>query len=119
MENSVENSNKTNREKESLIRSISNEHENLKLYNTNIEQDKKKMQLEIERLRSHCIVLTEENHQYIEKLEELVEEDEKIRRGISVRHEQNLNVLYTNKFTLERSLNNLDEFLSKINLKKV
>lgn len=117
LEITIEENNKAIRDKDKLIRNISIELENQKCYSQNIEDDKIKCQQEIERLRSHTIVLTEENQKYVEELQNMVEQDELVRKAISQRREQNFGILNSNKSTLEKSLTNLDEFLNKLSMK--
>lgn len=117
LEVTIEENNKVIRDKDKIIRNISIELENQKNYSQNIEEDKIRQHQEIERLRSHTLVLTEENQKYVEELQNLVEQDEIVRKALSQRREQNFGILNSNKNTLEKSLTNLDEFLNKLSLK--
>lgn len=100
------------REKEKDIRNATIDIENLKILNSKLTDEKNRQQAEIDRLKSHIMVLTEQNQKYVEEIESTIEQDEKLRQQLAMRRDQNDNLLKNNKAVLERSLNNLDDFLN-------
>lgn len=107
------------REKDKEIRQNLIDIENLKVIKVKQGDDKSKMQGEIDRLKSHIMTLTEVNQRYIDEIENIVENDERIRHQFSLRKEQNDSLIFSNKQTLESSLNNLEEFLNKPNKQQI
>ena len=70
----------------SVITNINND--NMKGVIGKLTQDREKLILEIEKLQSHIMVLTEANKELTEELEAIVERDEKI--GILLRRDEGL-----------------------------
>ena len=101
------------REKEKDNKNACMDIDNLKLLNNKLNEEKNRQSQEIERLKSHILVLTEQNQKYIDEIEAFVDQDEKIKSQLSSRKEISHNLLRTTKSNLDRSLTNLDEFLNR------
>jgi len=101
------------REKEKELKNAGADIENLRLLNDKLNEEKSRQLGEIERLKSHILVLTEQNQKYIDEIESYVEQDEKIKTQMSNRKENSYNLLRTTKNNLDRSLTNLDDYLNK------
>lgn len=98
------------REKE--ITRINEEIYNLKLMNRRANDDKTGLQIENDKLRNYILILTQQNEKLIAEIENIIEQDEQMKESL-MRKDRIVALLRSNKTTLERSLNNLDEFLNR------
>ena len=73
----------------------------------NLEEDNTKLFTELEKMKNHILVLTEQNQKYCEELDNFVDQDEKLRAQLNKRERVNL-IKSSNQFYLEKSLSNLD-----------
>lgn len=101
------------KDKEREIRNLLIDMDNLKHLNSKVNDEKVRQFGEIEKLKSHIMVLTEQNQKYVDEIEATIDQDEKIRQQLAMRRDANDNLIINNKLILDRSLNNLDEFLNR------
>ena len=64
------------------------------------------------KLRNHIMILTELNQNLINEIDNVIEEDEKM-KFILNRKERINSVLASNRYNIDQSLNNLDEYINK------
>ncbi len=87
--------------------SLKNEKESI------LDESYKQKQL-IEGLKSNISILKEENKRLISELNHVLEEDSHFKKELSFIKDQNNRVLSSNRFNVEKSLNNLGDFMSKM-----
>ena len=66
------------------------------------------------KLRNHIMILTELNQNLINEIDNVIEEDEKM-KCILNRKERINSILASNRYNIDQSLNNLDEYINKGN----
>ena len=97
--------------------------DNSNMKNERLLEDNTKLFSEIERLKNHIIVLTEQNQrvsdemliindQLTDELEYVLDQDERIKTHLT-RKEKIYGTISQNKYYLEKSLSSLDEHLNK------
>lgn len=101
------------REKEKDLRNSAVDLDSLKSHNNALIEDKSRQGAEIEKLKQHIIVLTEQNQGYSEELENFLVQDEKLRQQLSSRREQSEFVLRSSKQFADKSVKSLDNHFSK------
>ena len=74
----------------------------------NLDDDNNKLFSELEKMKNHILVLTEQNQAYCDELDSIVEQDEKMKAHLNKRERVSL-LKSSNKFLLEKSLSNLDQ----------
>ena len=82
--------------------------------NQRITDDKMNGQIENDKLKNHIMVLTQQNQKLIAEIENILDQDEKMKDQLS-RKERIVSLLRNNKSTIEHSLNNIDDFLNRSN----
>jgi hypothetical protein len=82
--------------------------------NTNhrLNEEKVSLSSDNERFRNHIVILTEQNQKLIMELEDVTDQDERIRQQL-IRNDKTSLLLKNNKTSIDKSLTNLDDFLSK------
>lgn len=112
-ERSIERYENIIREREKELRNAGMDIENINLLNNKLNEEKGRLTGEVNRLKNHILVLTEQNQKYIEEIEDFVAQDEKIKAQLSMRRDNAQNTLRCGKANLDKSLNNLDDYLNK------
>ena len=101
-------------ERERELNRLGNDIENMKVMNQRISDDKMNGQIENDKLKNHIMVLTQQNQKLIAEIENVIDQDEKMKEQLS-RKDRIVSLLRTNKSTIEHSLNNIDDFLNRSN----
>ena len=101
-------------ERERELNRLGNDIENMKVMNQRITDDKMNGQIENDKLKNHIMVLTQQNQKLIAEIENILDQDEKMKEQLS-RKERIVSLLRNNKSTIEHSLNNIDDFLNRSN----
>jgi chromosome segregation ATPase len=99
-------------EKDKEITRFIKELDNSRSNNQRMNEEKVSLASDNERLRNHIVVVTEQNQKLIMELEDITEQDERISKQL-MRREKTTLLLRNNKAAIEKSLTNLDDFLSK------
>jgi len=96
------------KERENEIRRLLEEFDSSKINNDKLLDDNQKLFAEIEKLKSHILLVTEQNSKLSDELDLFVEQDEKIRSTLNRR--ERIGILKkSNQFYLEKSLSKFDE----------
>ena len=101
-------------EREQKINQINQDIDNIKMMQQNDENSNNLLQEENAKLRNHIMILTEQNQNLINEIDNIIEEDEKAKYVLDRKKRIN-NVLLVNRNTIDQSLNNLDECINKRN----
>ena len=101
-------------EREQKINQINQDIDNIKMMQQNDENSNNLLQEENAKLRNHIMILTEQNQNLINEIDNIIEEDEKAKYVLDRKKRVN-NVLLVNRNTIDQSLNNLDECINKRN----
>jgi chromosome segregation ATPase len=101
-------------ERERELNRLGNDIENMKVMNQRISDDKMNGQIENDKLKNHIMVLTQQNQKLIAEIENILDQDEKMKEQLS-RKDRIVSLLRNNKSTIEHSLNNIDDFLNRSN----
>ena len=101
-------------EREQKINQINQDIDNIKMMQQNDENSNNLLQEENAKLRNHIMILTEQNQNLINEIDNIIEEDEKAKYILDRKKRIN-NVLLVNRNTIDQSLNNLDECINKRN----
>jgi chromosome segregation ATPase len=101
-------------ERERELNRLGNDIENMKVMNQRITDDKMNGQIENDKLKNHIMVLTQQNQKLIAEIENILDQDEKMKQQLS-RKDRIVSLLRNNKSTIEHSLNNIDDFLNRSN----
>ena len=99
-------------EREQKINQINQDIHNIKIEQQNEENNNNLLQEENAKLRNHIMILTEQNQNLINEIDNVIEEDEKAKYVLDRKKRIN-NVLLVNRNTIDQSLNNLDECINK------
>ena len=99
-------------EREQKINQINQDIHNIKIEQQNEENNNNLLQEENAKLRNHIMILTEQNQNVINEIDNVIEEDEKAKYVLDRKKRIN-NVLLVNRNTIDQSLNNLDECINK------
>ena len=99
-------------EREQKINQINQDIDNIKMMQQNDENSNNLLQEENAKLRNHIMILTEQNQNLINEIDNVIEEDEKAKYVLDRKKRIN-NVLLVNRNTIDQSLNNLDECINK------
>ena len=99
-------------EREQKINQINQDIHNIKIEQQNEENNNNLLQEENAKLRNHIMILTEQNQNLINEIDNVIEEDEKAKYVLDRKKRIN-NVLLVNRNTIDQSLNNLDDFINK------
>merc|ERR1711976_400282 len=67
---------------------------------------------ENERLKNHIMVLTDQNQKLVLEIENIMEQDERVRQQLC-RKDRSMALLRNNKVNVEKSLNNIDDYLNR------
>lgn len=101
-------------DKDRTIRNQTFDLDSLKNEKESILDESYKQRQQIESLKSNISILKEENKRLISELNLVLEEDSHFKKELSLIKDQNNRVLSNNKFNVEKSLNNLGDFMSKM-----
>ena len=101
-------------EREQKINQINQDIDNIKMMQQNDENSNNLLQEENAKLRNNIMILTEQNQNLINEIDNIIEEDEKAKYVLDRKKRIN-NVLLVNRNTIDQSLNNLDECINKRN----
>ena len=99
-------------EREQKINQINQDIDNIKMMQQNDENSNNLLQEENAKLRNHIMILTEQNQNLINEIDNIIEEDEKAKYVLDRKKRIN-NVLLVNRNTIDQALNNLDECINK------
>jgi hypothetical protein len=102
------------KDRDSDIRRYNEELDFSRVNNEKLVEDNEKLFSEIEKLKNHIILLTEQNQKLTEELDLFVEQDEKIKAHLTRRDRVNL-LKKSNQFYLEKSLSKFDESNNNLN----
>jgi len=102
------------KERNGEIKRLNNELDLSRVSNEKLNSEKANLIGQIERYKTHIMILTEQNQKLSEELDAITERDERIRQQLN-RKEKLGNLVSKNRSYLESSLSNLDEFLNKAN----
>jgi len=102
------------KDRENDIRRYNEELDFSRVNNEKLVEDNEKLFSEIEKLKNHIILLTEQNQKLTEELDLFTEQDEKIKAQLSRRDRVNL-LKKSNQFYLEKSLSKFDETNNNVN----
>lgn len=100
------------RDREKEINCINEEINQYKLMNRKTNDDKTYLQIENDKLRNHIIILTQQNEKIIAEIENIIEQDDQMKEAL-MRKDTIVALLNTNKTSIEKSLNNLEDFLNR------
>ena len=98
------------REKDKDLRNTAVDLDSAKTHNNALQEDKARQAAEIEKLKQHIIVLTEQNQSYSEELENFLAQDEKLKQQLASRRDQSEFVLRSSKQNADKSVKSLDNF---------
>ena len=101
-------------EREQKINQINQDIDNIKMMQQNDENSNNLLQEENAKLRNHIMILTEQNQNLINEIDNIIEEDEKAKYVLD-RKKRITSLLLTNRNTIDQSLNNLDECINRKN----
>lgn len=101
-------------DKDRHIRNQAFDLEAIKNEKESILDESYKQKQQIENLKNSISILKEENKRLIAELNIILEEDSFFKKELSFIKDQNNRVLSANKFNVEKSLNNLGDFMSKM-----
>ena len=101
-------------EREQKINQINQDIDNIKMMQQNDENSNNLLQEENAKLRNHIMILTEQNQNLINEIDNIIEEDEKAKYVLD-RKKRITSLLLTNRNTIDQSLNNLDECINRRN----
>ena len=101
-------------DREKKIEMLTHDIENIKIFQQNASNRNCVLQDENAKLRNHILVLTELNQNLINEIDNVIEEDAKM-KSILNRKERISSVLMNNRCTIDQSLNNLDAYINKRN----
>lgn len=99
-------------ERERDLANLVRELDNVKEINQKVNEDKVSGQMENDKLRNHIMVLTQQNKKLIGEIENVIDQDEKMKEQLN-RKDRIVALLRNNKTTVDQSLNNLDDFLTR------
>jgi chromosome segregation ATPase len=102
------------KDRDSDIRRYNEELDFSRVNNEKLVEDNEKLFSEIEKLKNHIILLTEQNQKLTEELDLFVDQDEKIKAHLTRRDRVNL-LKKSNQFYLEKSLSKFDESNNNMN----
>ena len=101
-------------DREKKIEMLTHDIETIKVFQQNASNRNCVLQEENAKLRNHILVLTELNQNLINEIDNVIEEDAKM-KSILNRKERISSVLMNNRCTIDQSLNNLDAYINKRN----
>ena len=101
-------------DRDQKINQLNQDIENIKIMQQNEENKNNIFQDENTKLRNHIMILTEQNQNLINEIDNIIEEDEKAKYVLD-RKKRISNLLLTNRNIIDQSLNNLDECINKRN----
>lgn len=104
-------------EKEKEVHRLVIDVEGLRLKNDKLIEDNTKLFTEVEKLKNHLIVLSEQNSRLAQELDVIGDQDERIREKLS-RKEKISQLIMNNKSTLERSMRDFEETRMSPNRRK-
>ena len=99
-------------DREQAINQLCNEIETVKIMQQNANNDNNILQDENSKLRNHIMILTEQNQNLINEIDNIIEEDEK-KIAILDRKDRINSLLLSNRSTIDQSLNDLDECINR------
>ena len=99
-------------DKEQKINMLNNDIDSIKLMQQNASNKNCLLQDENEKLKNHLIVLTDLNQTLMNEIDNVVNEDCKM-KCILDRKERINSVIMNNRCTIDKSLNNLDEYINR------
>ena len=102
------------KDRENEIRRLNEELDYSRVNNEKLVEDNEKLFCEIEKLKNHIILLTEQNQKLTEELDLFVDQDEKIKAHLNRRDRVNL-LKKSNQFYLEKSLSKFDDANNNVN----
>ena len=101
-------------DRECKIDMLNHDIETIKMMQQNASNRNCILQDENAKLRNHIIVLTDLNQTLINEIDNVINEDAKM-KSILDRKERISSVLMSNRCTIDKSLNNLDDYINKRN----
>ena len=99
-------------EKERQLNELCHDNENIKMMNKNNENKNKNYKIENDKLRNQVIILENQNQNIINEIDNILDEDRKMKEVLK-RKNRITTLLRDNNDTLEKSINNLDAYISK------
>ena len=111
-ENDNKNLNNILLEKEAQLKVINNESEKIKVMNNQHVNNKEKNKMINNKLKNQIILLESQNENLIKEIDNILEEDKRMKEIIK-RKSRITSLLKSNNDNLEKSINDLDSFLSR------